>query len=145
MAGRAAVSEGSRPSSQLDPDRAGGITYGDIWGYTAPDGTEYAPPDRSARAGLQRHRRDGRPGRRRPSRSGSSPPAGAFDSKDVKVYGRHAYLVHERGPIQIIDLADPACPVEVGSSTCSPASNGGAHNVVVVDGHLWVTSAAARR
>lgn len=107
---RPSRSSGIQAASSLNPGRAGGSSYGDVWGYTAPNGTEYAllagrggglsilditPAPASA-----------------PVEVGFLPTeSGASDSKDVKVYDHYAYLVNEGGPIQIIDLDDPANPV----------------------------------
>ena len=138
-AGRAAVPDGIQAVSQFDPDRAGGYTYGDVWGYTAPDGTEYALLTGRG-AGLSVIDITDAPLGPAVEVGFLAQAPGASDSKDVKVYGRHAYLVNERGPIQIIDLADPATPVQVGTLDTQPGVEaGGAHNVAVFDGHLWVT------
>ena len=136
---RPRVSLGVAGASSLDPGRAGNRTYGDVWGYTAPDGTEYA---------LLTGRGDGL-SIIDITAAPDAPPvevgfiarvSGARDAKDVKVYGRHAYVVHEVGPVQIVDLADPAAPVEVGRIDVQPGvTDGGAHNVLVARGHLWVT------
>ncbi len=130
---------GIAAASHLDPGRASVSTYGDVWGYTAPDGTEYALlavrdggvsvidiTDAPAQA---------------PVEVAFVPaPAGTSDTKDVKVYGRFAYVVNERGPVQIVDLADPAAPVEVGRLDVQPGvAGGGSHNVLVAEDHLWVT------
>ena len=133
-----AVSSGIEAWSSLDPGRAGGSTYGDVWGYVAPDGTEY---------GLLTGRGSGlsvidvtdAPARA-PVEVGFVPaPAGASDTKDVKVFGRYAYVAHERGPVQIVDLADPAAPLEVGLLDVQPGTpSGGSHNVLVAEGKLWV-------
>ncbi len=136
---RPRVSLGVAAASSLDPGRRGGSTYGDLWGYTAPDGTEYALL--AARAsGLSVLDISGAPAAP-PVEVGFVPMVpGASDAKDVKVHGRHAYVVHERGPIQIVDLADPAAPTEVGRLDVQPGvASGGSHNAVVARGHLWVT------
>ncbi|MEM1116143.1 MAG: choice-of-anchor B family protein [Bacteroidota bacterium] len=133
-----AVSLGVAAVSSLDPGREGTSTYGDTWGYVAPDGTEYGLL--AARGGgLSVIDVSGAPAAP-PVEVGFVPTAsGAQDSKDVKTYGRYAYLVNEVGPVQIIDLADPANPVEVGQLSVQPnASNGGSHNLLVANDHLWV-------
>ena len=136
---RPRVSLGVAQASSLDPGRAGGSTYGDLWGYTAPDGTEYALLAGRG-GGVSILDITGAP---------QAPPvevafvplaAGASDAKDVKVYGHHAYVVHEVGPVQILDLSDPAAPVEVGLLDVQPGvDDGGSHNALVARGHLWVT------
>ena len=136
---RPRVSLGVAQASSLDPGRAGGSTYGDVWGYTAPDGTEYA-----LLAG-----RGGGVSVLDITAAPQAPPvevafvplaAGGLDAKDVKVYGHHAYVVHEVGPIQILDLTNPAAPVEVGLLDVQPGvAQGGSHNVLVARDHLWVT------
>ena len=136
---RARVSLGIAATSSLDPGRATSSTYGDLWGYTAPDGTEYALL--AARAtGLSILDITSAP-EAPPVEVGFLPMVpGASDAKDVKVYGHHAYVVHERGPIQIVDLANPAAPTEVGQLDVQPGvASGGSHNVLVARDHLWVT------
>ncbi|MEM0964239.1 MAG: choice-of-anchor B family protein, partial [Bacteroidota bacterium] len=135
---RPAVSQGVAGAVALDPSRAGTSTYGDIWGYVDPGGSEYALLTgrgtglsvidlRRAPAGA-------------PVEVGFvASPAGARDAKDVKVFGTHAYVVHEVGPVQIVDLSDPASPREVGLLDVQPGTpNGGSHNLLVAEGHLWV-------
>ena len=123
--------------------------YADVWGYTAPDGREYglvalrgvtAPSpglvivdvtdDAPVEVGFVPTWDDP-----------AIPGAETYDSKDVKVYGHYAYLVNEVGPLQIIDLADPAAPQQVGLlyNTVNAADNAGWHNVLVADDHLWLT------
>ena len=126
-------------ATHLNPNRAGGSTYGDVWGYTASDGTEYALLAGRG-AGLSILDITDAP---------ASPPvevsfvpidASSSDSKDVKVYDHYAYLVNETGPIQIIDIEDPTSPSQVGTLNTQPGiGGGGAHNVAVFNGHLWVT------
>ncbi|MEM1056868.1 MAG: choice-of-anchor B family protein [Bacteroidota bacterium] len=111
-------------------------SWADVWGYTAPNGTEYAL------VALQSF------GLSIVDISGSTPTEvgfiptepGANDSKDVKVIGDHAYLVNEVGPIQIVSLADPTAPQQVGLLDVQPGTNnGGAHNLSVDDQYLYVT------
>lgn len=124
-------------------------TYGDIWGYVDPDtGREYAllcarvdglyvidvtddtPVEVGFVPGLDL---DG---------NGS-----ADDSKDVKTYGRYAYLVNETAPIQIIDLSDPTNPTEVGTLDTdaddgpgegTAGDDGGSHNILIEGDYLYV-------
>ena len=132
------VSHGVAGVSHLDPGRAGNNTYGDTWGYTAPDGTEYALLAVRA-GGLSVIDISAAPAQAPVEVGFIASPADAFDAKDVKVYGRYAYLVHENGPVQIIDLSTPSAPVQVGLLDVQPGVlYGGAHNALVADGHLWV-------
>jgi choice-of-anchor B domain-containing protein len=63
---------------------------------------------------------------------------GAGDTKDVEAHGRYAYVVNEFGPIQIVDLQDPAAPVQVGLLNTQPGVvNGGTHTLSIADGHLY--------
>ena len=126
-------------ASSLDPGRAGGSTYGDVWGYTAPDGTEYALLTGRG-TGLSVIDITAAPQAPPVEVAFVPSPPGARDAKDVKVYGRHAYVVHEVGPVQIVDLGDPGAPAEAGLLDVQPGvADGGAHNAVVARGHLWVT------
>ena len=136
---RPVVSSGIEAVSTLNPNRAGTSTYGDVWGYTASDGTEYALLAGRG-AGLSIIDITAAPGAP-PVEVGFIPiEAGANDSKDVKVYDHYAYLVNENGPIQIIDIEDPTNPTQVGTLDTQPGiSQGGAHNVAVFNGYLWVT------
>ena len=136
---RAKTSSGVASASHLDPGRAGPGTYADTWGYTAPDGTEYALLA-VREAGLSVIDITGAPAAPPVEVGFLAAPPGTLDAKDVKVYGHHAYVVNESGPIQIVDLSDPAAPVQVGLLDVQPGvSGGGAHNVLVAEGHLWVT------
>ena len=132
------VSIGVAAESRLDPGRAGRSGYGDTWGYTAPDGTEYgllAVRD----GGLSVIDVTAAPAGPPVEVAFVASPPGATDAKDVKVYRHYAYLVHETGPVQILDLSDPSAPVEVGRLDVQPGvASGGAHNVVVARDHLWV-------
>ncbi|GAB5533846.1 MAG: hypothetical protein Rubg2KO_00950 [Rubricoccaceae bacterium] len=136
---RPIVSSGIEAASSVNPNRAGGSTYGDVWGYTASNGTEYALLA-SRGTGLSILDITDAPASA-PVEVGFIPiEAGASDAKDVKVYDHYAYLVNERGPIQIIDIENPAAPTQVGTLDTQPGiSQGGAHNVAVFNGHLWVT------
>ena len=135
---RPGITLGIAASSSLDPGRAGHSTYGDVWGYTAPDGREY---------GLLAGRGSGlsvidvtaAPAQAPVEVGFFASPSGTADAKDVKVFGHHAYLVHEVGPLVVVDLSDPANPVEAGRLDVQPGTaNGGAHNVLVAEGKLWV-------
>lgn len=115
--------------------------YADVWGYTAPDGREY---------GLVALRGSGLVivdvTDEAPVEVGFVPTAsGASDSKDVKVYQHYAYLVNERGPLQIIDLADPSSPQQVGLlyNDLTAGTDHGSHNLLVADDHLWLTGGPA--
>ncbi len=132
------LSQGVLAAVSFAPSRGRSGSYGDVWGYTAPDGREYALLA-LRNAGLSVIDVTDAPAAA-PVEVGFVPTAeGASDSKDVKVYGHYAYLANERGPVQIIDLSDPAAPVQVGTLDVQPsASEGGSHNVLVANGHLWV-------
>ena len=111
-------------------------SWADVWGYTAPDGREYALVALQ-NFGLSVIDVTGGTA----AEVGFVPTAsGARDSKDVKVVGEYAYLVNEVGPIQIVSLANPAQPRQVGTLDVQPGiGNGGAHNVAVDGGYLYVT------
>ncbi|WP_412068537.1 LVIVD repeat-containing protein [Rubrivirga sp. IMCC43871] len=135
---RPVVSVGIEAVSSLDPGRAGASTYGDTWGYTAPDGTEYALLTGRG-TGLSVIDITAAPAAPPVEVGFLASPPGASDAKDVKVHGDHAYVVHERGPVQIVSLTDPAAPTEVGLLDVQIGVNGGgSHNVLVADGKLWV-------
>lgn len=142
-----ALSKGVRAAVAFTPPQGVSGSYGDVWGYTAADGREYALLA-LRNAGLSVIDVTDAPDSA-PVEVGFVPTAsGASDSKDVKVYGHYAYLVNERGPLQIIDLEDPTAPVQVGTLDVQPGQiGGGAHNVLVANDHLWVvggrTSAGA--
>ncbi len=132
---RPAASEGLTAASVLDP--AVTRRYGDTWGYTAPDGTEYALLT-VWREGLYVLDLTGAPASAPTVVGVVRSPEGAGQAKDVKVFGHHAYLAHEYGPVSIIDLTDPTAPTEVGRlDTQLDTPDGGAHNVHVAEGHLW--------
>ena len=136
------LSRGVTGAASLAPKGVGPLQYADVWGYTAPGGREYAllaVQPRGTDPGLSVIDITDAPGAA-PVEVGFVPTtAGANDSKDVKVYGRYAYLANENGPLQIIDLFDPADPVQVGTLDVQPGtSGGGAHNVLVANDHLWV-------
>ena len=111
-------------------------SWADVWGYTAPDGREYALVALQALGfSVVDVTED------TPVEVGFVPTlAGASDSKDVKVHDRFAYLVNEIGPMQIVDLADPTNPVQVGTLDTQPGiPQGGAHNAWIDSGRLYVT------
>jgi hypothetical protein len=56
------------------------------------------------------------------------------DGRDVFVVGEHAYLAADEGGLRILNVADPAHPVEVGFS--KPPLN--AYAVTVLDGYAYV-------
>ena len=114
-------------------ERAG---YADVWGYVAPDGREYALGALQSE-GLVVLDVSGDT----PVEVGFVPSAtGGSDSKEVETYGRYAYVVNEYGPIQIVDLADPSNPVEVGRLDTQPGSSAGsAHTHHVVGDRLYVS------
>jgi choice-of-anchor B domain-containing protein len=127
---RPLVSRGLSLVGRLDPRS----TYGDVWGYVAPDGREYALLTAST-AGLSVIDVTAEP----PVEVAFVPTApGAFDTKDVETWGHHAYVVNEYGPIQIVDLTDPASPVQVGLLDTQPGvADGGTHTLSIVDGYLY--------
>ncbi len=118
-------------------------SYGDVWGWVDPaTGAEYALL--TARFdGLSVIALDGGPNGDALEEVGFAPgltsgPSIA-DAKDVKTYGRFAYLAHEVAPVQVIDLADPTAPVEVGQIDVQPGvPQGGSHNVLVEGDYLYV-------
>ncbi|NNF58680.1 MAG: choice-of-anchor B family protein [Rhodothermaceae bacterium] len=115
-------SEGLTLVGALNPHNA---NYADLWGYTAPDDTEYALLCVSGQ-GLSII-----------DISGATPVEVGFvdglgDSFDVKVYGHHAYLSHNVGPIQIIDLTDPSNPVQVATHDAL-----GPHNIAIAGDYLY--------
>lgn len=133
---RPAQSSGIAAASVLPPSPI--ASYGDLWGYTAPDGTEYALLT-NRDEGLYVLDVSGSPQALPEVVGFVASVGGATDAKDVKVYGHHAYLAHETGAVQIIDLADPAAPVTVGTLNVQPGVfGGGAHNLLVAEDHLWV-------
>lgn len=138
---RPVISDGVAAASSRSPVPGG--SYGDVWGYVAPDGREYGLLA-VRNAGLSVLDVSEAPAAA-PVEVGFVPTAeGAADSKDVKTYGRFAYLINEFGPVQIIDLADPAAPVQVGALDVQPGTpGGGAHNVLVANDHLWVVGGRA--
>ncbi|MEM1041554.1 MAG: choice-of-anchor B family protein [Bacteroidota bacterium] len=113
--------------------------YGDIWGWVDPaTNREYAlltgrdnglfvidvTDDAPVQTGFV---------------PGLASSGGSLDAKDVKTYGSYAYLVNERAPLQIIDLADPTDPVQVGTLDVQPGvSSGGSHNILVKGDYLYV-------
>ena len=136
---RPSISYGVAAYANLDPGRAVGSTYGDTWGYVAPDGAEYALLAVRG-AGLSVIDVSAAPAGAPVEVAFVPAPAGSSDAKDVKVSGRFAYVVNEYGPIQIVDLADPTAPAVVGLLDVQPGvTDGGAHNVAVFEDHLWVT------
>ena len=117
-------------------------SWSDLWGYVAPDGREYALVALQA-FGLSVIDISGPT----PVEVGFVPTAsGANDSKDVKVYDHYAYLVNETGPIQIIDLANPASPVQVGLLDTQPGIvGGGAHNAWIDGETLYAIGGRTER
>ncbi|MGB3544126.1 choice-of-anchor B family protein [Rubrivirga sp.] len=139
-----AVSLGVEAWSSLNPGRAGGSTYGDVWSYVAPDGTEYALLTGRG-SGLSVIDVTAAPAQAPVEVGFVASPPGARDAKDVKVLGRYAYVAHEIGPVQIVDLEDPTAPLEVGVLDVQPGTtNGGSHNVLVAEGKLWVVGGRTR-
>ncbi len=133
-----------RPSIALNAELLGRYdersSYGDVWGWVDPaTGREYALL--TARfQGLSVIDLDAPtptevafvPGLESPSIGGIA------DAKDVKTYGRFAYLAHEFAPVQIIDLAEPTAPVEVGQIDVQAGDFGGSHNILVEGDYLYV-------
>src|SRR5690606_1073543 len=107
--------------------------YGDVWGYTDPiTEREYALlTARDHGLSIIDVTED------QPVEAGFVP--GVWDSKDVKTYAHYAYLVNEYAPIQIIDIENPAEPVQVGTLDVQPdVSQGGSHNILIEDDYLYV-------
>lgn len=129
----AQVSNNVQLLSTMDPAAGGG--YGDIWGYTHPfTQHEYA---------LLCARGEGlyviditTP--TAPTIASFVPaPPGSFDAKDVKTYLNYAYVVHQSGPLQIVDLTDPLNPTWT-TFTNSSLSNG-FHNIYIdEDGYAYI-------
>ena len=121
-----AQSSGLTLLGTLDPNST---IYGDIWGYTAPGGTEYAllcnlgfglsiidiTEDQPVEVGHFH---------------------GSGDSFDVKVYDHYAFLAHNDASLQIIDLADPTNPVQVGGVSAP------AHNIAISGDYLYMMGGA---
>ncbi|HEX8299578.1 MAG TPA: choice-of-anchor B family protein, partial [Rubricoccaceae bacterium] len=56
-----------------------------------------------------------------------------------ETYGQYAYVVNERGPMQIVSLADPTRPVVVGQLNTQPGvAQGGQHTHSIVGDRLYV-------
>jgi choice-of-anchor B domain-containing protein len=109
--------------------------YADVWGYVAPDGREYALGALQSQGLVVL------------DVSGAVPVEVGFvpsvspgsDSKEVETYGRYAYVVNEFGPMQIVDLVDPANPTVVGLLDTQPGvPNGGSHTHAIVGDRLYV-------
>lgn len=117
-------------------------SYGDIWGYVAPDGREYAllMSRSGSDAGLSVIDLNGAT----PVEVGFVPAAGGFpDSKDVETWGTTAYVVNEYARMQIVDLSDPSDPVQVGTLDTQPSDGGsGSHTLSIADGYLYVQGGA---
>lgn len=109
--------------------------YADVWGYVAPDGREYALGALQS-SGLVVVDVSGTI----PVEVGFVPSATpGSDSKEVETYGRYAYVVNERGRMQIIDLVDPTNPVQVGLLDTQPGvPSGGSHTHAIVGDRLYV-------
>ena len=119
-------SEGLTLLGQLDPRNN---IYADIWGYTAPDGTEYA---------LLCNWTGGNGLSIIDVTENQPVEVGFFDGSgvgfDVKTYDHYAYLVHGGGGpnLQIIDLADPTNPTQVGTVAQD------AHNIAIEGDYLYM-------
>ncbi len=117
-------------------------SYGDIWGYVAPDGREYAllMSRNGSDAGLSVIDLNGAT----PVEVGFVPALGSVhDSKDVETWGTTAYVVNEYAAMQVVDLSDPTDPVQVRTLDTQPeASGGGSHTLSVADGYLYVQGGA---
>tara|TARA_B110000495_G_scaffold203876_1_gene230350 strand:- start:10718 stop:12901 length:2184 start_codon:yes stop_codon:yes gene_type:complete len=105
--------------------------YGDIWGYTdEATGIEYA---------LLCARSDGLSIidiSNEPVEVGFI--SSASDAKDVKVYENYAVLIMEYTPAKVIDLSDPANPVEISTIHFgSSSSDGGSHNCYIDGQYLY--------
>ena len=109
--------------------------YADVWGYAAPNGREYALGALQSQ-GLVIVDVTAVP----PVEVGFVPlSAGTTDSKEVETYGQYAYVVNERGPMQIVSLADPTRPVVVGQLQTQPGvTQGGQHTHAIVGDRLYV-------
>jgi len=110
-------------------------SYADVWGYAAPNGREYAL-GALQNQGLVVVDVTAVP----PVEVGFVPlSAGTSDSKEVETYGQYAYVVNERGPMQIVSLADPTRPVVVGQLNTQPGVSGsGSHTHAIVGDRLYV-------
>ena len=119
-----AQSSGMTLLGSLDPHAT---SYADIWGYTAPDGTEYALLCNLG-SGLSIIDIT----ENQPVEVGFYGASGL--GFDVKSYDHYAYLVSGgSGPnLQIIDLADPTNPTQVGSVPQD------AHNIAIFGDYLYM-------
>ena len=133
-----AASLGTTLLGQLRPNPDG--AYADLWGYTDPEtGREYALLC-DQRVGLHVIDITGGEPMLVATVPGFLEGGIVADSKDVKVWGQYAYLVHETAPIMVIDLAVPSSPQVVGSIDSQPGvTNGGSHNAEVNGDYLYVT------
>ncbi len=130
------ISQSASLAGRADP-RA---DYGDVWGYVDPaTGREYA---------LLTARYDGLSvidlDTETPTEVGFVPGLAGFfggvaDAKDIKTYGRYAYLAHEYADVLVVDLADPTDPQAVGQLDVQPGTeDGGSHNLLVEGDYLYV-------
>ena len=120
----AQTSEGMTLLGQLDPRNS---SYADIWGYTAADGTEYALLCNWGNGlSIIDITED------QPVEVGYYPASGL--GFDVKTYDHYAYLVSGGGGpnLQIIDLADPTNPTQVGTLPQD------AHNIAIEGDYLYM-------
>lgn len=120
------------------PGASYGFYFASCWGYVAPDGHEYALL--GAYGGTSIIDLDARPIREVAFVAGA-----ASEWKEIKTWGRYAYVVSE-GPqgVQIIDLGGLPDSVRlVRSLTAAGGRNlTRNHTVTVADGHLYLNGSA---
>jgi len=113
-----------------------GLTYNDVWGYTAPNGDEYAIVGTTTGTSVVNI-----VDRTAPYETGFIP--GVTDTwRDIKTYDHYAYVSTEGGGgVAIIDLDDPENPVLLPSYTGGGLSS--IHNLYVDEaaGRLYTAGA----
>lgn len=111
--------------------------YNDVWGYSAPDGTELAILGSTVGTHFVDVTDPGAPVQV------AYVPGGVSVWRDMKTYGHYAYSVNETGGgIQVVDLSDAHAPRLVNALNAPVAT---AHNIFVDEeaGTLWVVGANA--
>lgn len=116
--------------SVFNPMRGARSVYNDIWGYTAPDGTELAIIG-TVDAVLFVDVTDPR----QPHQVALF-QAAPTTHRDFRTHGHHAYAVNETaGGLAIYDLSNPRQPLQVGSFDSTFATS---HNIGIYDGFAYV-------
>ena len=130
-----AQSEGVDLVGHLELSADGAVTYNDVWGYSAPDGTELAILGSDVGTHFVDVTDPGAP------YEVAFIPGGRSLWRDMKTYGHYAYSVNESGGgLQVIDLFDPLHPALVNIVEGAFST---AHNIFVDTGSatLWVVGA----